>query len=708
MTLSGRRFFIVGMRAFDSPVGAICLASALMGLGGCGRAAGELRPIVLDPARTYHKPGQSVQFCKDPTHRLVLSDIIGGACAFQRVQGNYPAFGISRGNVWMRWRMEPMRAREGRWLMELAAPILDTVDVFRVHDSGQITHDTLASDTPPALRPVPHINLLFVLGSVIEGETVYVRATSRAAMNIPLFLWNERAFHSADALRTFGFGLFFGVMLVMCLYNLLLYAQIRDRAYLYYVIYILFITGFFATISGHILLVLPDAWSGRLYMIGPPVALAASAAAVLFSRRFLLLEEQLPPIYYALTAVMWLHLVGLATLPLLSSFDMILVGNVVPLMAIILIVSGALVLARRGFKPAVYFLIAWAALITGVLLFILQNLAFIPSGFSSTYGQFLGAGLESILLSLALGYRINTMKTAEKAAQQQLVTEQAIALERERKLSESFERFVPKEFLESLGKESIVNISRGDAVKKEMAVLFMDIRGFTGLSERIGPTETFEFLNRFHGIMEPVIQAHGGFIDKFIGDAIMALFPDPTRSVLAAAAMQEALSNSDIYDIQIGIGIHSGELVLGTVGSPRRLDTTVIGDTVNLASRIESINKEYGTQVIVSDSVFKLARLEPSLSLRELDALRVRGKSRPVVLYELMNVVPEAARRRREDNLDLYLTGLLAYRTGSFAQAQESFRAYMERAIEDPVVSVFLKRLDTLLRSAPPDWDGIW
>lgn len=142
-----------------------------------------------------------------------------------------------------------------------------------------------------------------------------------------------------------------------------------------------------------------------------------------------------------------------------------------------------------------------------------------------------------------------------------------------------------------------------------MAVLFTDIRGFTNFSEKLEPEKVFIFINKYLEQMEPIIQKYDGFIDKFIGDAIMALFPNENKALLAGIEMIFASSQVYLPDkstLEIGIGIHSGELILGTIGSPSRLDTTVIGDTVNLASRIENLNKEYGTKLLVSEEVIKI------------------------------------------------------------------------------------------------------
>ena len=171
--------------------------------------------------------------------------------------------------------------------------------------------------------------------------------------------------------------------------------------------------------------------------------------------------------------------------------------------------------------------------------------------------------------------------------------------EEQRAQAESFARFVPMAFLDQLGRARIVDVGLGDAVSVDATVLFSDVRGFTGISEGSGAVASFELLNAYLGRVEPAIGRHGGFVDKYVGDAIMSLFIDaPDGAVQAAVEMQHALEvfNSERagqVPLRTGIGIHAGPMMLGTVGSEGRLDTTAIGDTVNAASRLENATKEF-------------------------------------------------------------------------------------------------------------------
>src|SRR5262249_55024747 len=176
----------------------------------------------------------------------------------------------------------------------------------------------------------------------------------------------------------------------------------------------------------------------------------------------------------------------------------------------------------------------------------------------------------------------------------------------------SIERFVPQAFLSIVGKPSIVDVELGDNKQEDMSILFSDIRSFTTLSEAMTPDENFAFINDYLERMGPVIRTHNGFIDKYIGDAIMALFANADDALRAGLAMLDALAafNADRQSagqpaIAIGVGINTGSLMLGTIGERHRMDGTVISDAVNLAARVESLTKDYREPLLISEYTYQ-------------------------------------------------------------------------------------------------------
>jgi class 3 adenylate cyclase len=211
-------------------------------------------------------------------------------------------------------------------------------------------------------------------------------------------------------------------------------------------------------------------------------------------------------------------------------------------------------------------------------------------------------------------------------------------------------RFVPQSFLDHLGHTHLPDVRRGDAVERTMTVLFSDIREFTTISEGLEPSELFGLVNDYLSYVVPEIERNGGFVDKYVGDAIMALFDDPRDAVRATVACERALAryNADYPDrpsLRAGIGLHTGRLTLGTLGSEQRLSCTVIGDTVNVASRLEGLTKQYGVSPLLSaDTAVGLEKSE----IRSLDSIRVDGREEPVEVFTLKTAptppVPPAGR----------------------------------------------------------------
>ncbi|NEO76784.1 ATP-binding protein [Moorena sp. SIO4G3] len=268
------------------------------------------------------------------------------------------------------------------------------------------------------------------------------------------------------------------------------------------------------------------------------------------------------------------------------------------------------------------------------------------------------------------------------------------------KINVAYGRFVPREFLQFLERESILDVQLGDNVQKEMTVLFSDIRSFTTLSERMSPEENFNFINGYLSRVSPVIRNYNGFIDKYIGDAVMALFPDKADHALKAAIeMQKQVylynfhrHNSGYEAIAIGIGLHKGSLILGTVGESQRMDTTVIADTVNLASRLESLSKIYGAEILISKPTLTDLDNRDSYHYRCLGRVKVKGKSQPVEIFEVYDANPEDLIAFKSGTTPRFEEAVAYYVEKKFAQAQRIFEELLESNHQDRVVELYIER----------------
>ena len=275
-------------------------------------------------------------------------------------------------------------------------------------------------------------------------------------------------------------------------------------------------------------------------------------------------------------------------------------------------------------------------------------------------------------------------------------------------LLQAYSRFVPNQYLDFLQVSSVTEIQVGDHVQREMSILFADIRNFTRMSEQMTPDQTFEFINIYLAWMESAISDNNGFIDKYIGDAIMALFPgSPEDALNGGIAMLQKLKQYNLQRIQrgqipieIGIGINTGTLMLGTVGGENRMDSTVISDAVNLASRIEDLTKEYKIPLLISQHTYDrlavssadspLASL--SYQIRELDRVRVRGKSESVTIYEVFDADPFEVKVKKQETLGLFERAVAQYRLRAFDQAESLFNQCLDLNPEDQGARVYLSR----------------
>lgn len=289
------------------------------------------------------------------------------------------------------------------------------------------------------------------------------------------------------------------------------------------------------------------------------------------------------------------------------------------------------------------------------------------------------------------------------------------------RIKETFGKFLDPRIVTRL-----IGNGANEAERRNLTVFFSDIKGFTGISEQLTAGAVVNLLNSYFGAIAAVIHEHHGVIDKYIGDAVMAFWTPPfsagdshaSDACLAALAQQEAMValRAQLPEITgmrrnppklvIRMGIATGEGVVGTIGSEAARSYTVIGDTVNLASRLESTNKLYGTSIIRSEETFRLA--QQAIEARELDLITVAGKTEPVRIYEVMGRAGELNPEQSELR-DRFACGLAAYRRRDWDEAQTHFESCLGTNMEDGPTQLFLERIAQLRNTPPPaDWDAIW
>ncbi len=275
------------------------------------------------------------------------------------------------------------------------------------------------------------------------------------------------------------------------------------------------------------------------------------------------------------------------------------------------------------------------------------------------------------------------------------------------KIAAASARFVPREFLKFLKRESIVDARLGDSVQAEMTIMFADIRSFTSLSESMSPRDNFDFINSYLTRVGPVIRQYNGFIDKYLGDGIMALFPNrPEDAVQAAIEMQQQVKiynkhrqNSGYQPISIGIGLHTGTLMLGTIGEAERMESTVISDAVNLASRVEGLTKLYGVGIVAS--VQTLCRIDDPqhYKCRFLDRVQVKGKQTPVAVFEIYDGDSDTMIELKTQTQTCFEQGIFFHYQQQFAQARQMFLRVLQVNKQDKAAQFYADRCDTLMKN---------
>lgn len=278
----------------------------------------------------------------------------------------------------------------------------------------------------------------------------------------------------------------------------------------------------------------------------------------------------------------------------------------------------------------------------------------------------------------------------------------------------AYNRFVPHEFLQYLQKDNIVDVQLNDNVETQMTLLFSDIRSFTDLSEVMTPEENFRFVNDYLKVMGPIVRRNNGFIDKYIGDAIMALFESTDDAMKASVEMLQALEGYNRIHLKthkkplsIGLGLHRGNVRLGTIGESGRMDGTVISDAVNLASRIEGLTKFYGVQCLISESVYHSLSEPEGYLIRYVDKVKVKGKHVPVEIYEVFSANAPQLQAKKRITQDMFEEATRLFAVKEFARAKELFEKVLEELPEDKASKSYISRCERYTKQVLPEgWDG--
>lgn len=650
-------------------------------------------------------PGELVDSFPAKSDQLYLPDTWG-----ERTTGSY--FADGQGCASFRLLIK------GLPRMQLALSIKQINSAFQVLLNGELVHQNgevacQASEAAPdyAYQPLIFDNQADELEIILQVSNFHAR---NIGVPTVLSMGTPKAILATSSWQTMIDAFLFGVLLIIAVYHFIIFFFRRqNKSLLYFAIASLamairtLLTGEqlaygWTPTSAYFILFKIDYLT---YTIG--TIFFMSYIHSIFPREYARWQVWLltiPAIIYSVIIVFTSN----SFYPQFLSYFQLLTG-----LGLIFIVIGQIRAIYFRRENAWLFAAGFLAFVLGVANDILHysSISLTGSDNMSVLGVFIFFIAQSVLLSFRFSRAYSHIKELSNDLQQ--------SVDNQVQLNQAIKRFVPVQFLQELGKEGYSDIQLGDSTAKVMTVLFTDLRSFTKLSESLNPVQNFEFLNSYLKRMEPSIQSHGGFVDKYIGDAIMALFRDREDERSADAAVQTALSlrqellgfNQERLSagqpaIDFGIGINTGELMLGTVGSENRLDTTVIGDTVNLSSRLEALTKYFGTPILLSEYTYHALSDPHNSPLRKIDLVRVPGKEKAITIYELISQEdPEIADRKQASLLNFY-QAIDWYSQGRFKEALGIFRQILRFNPKDKVVDQYRVRCEYFIEHPPlKDWD---
>lgn len=551
---------------------------------------------------------------------------------FQTNLSDTLSFGFKSHPFWFKFTAKNQTEIAIPWILEIGYPMLDRIELFVPKEEGGYEVHIEGDEKPFYERTIFYRNFLFELQEKPNSQKdYYIRITTTSSLSFPILAWTPKNLTEKINTEQTLLGMSYGIIFIMIFYNIFILLSTKDKSYLYYILFVIFYGSFLTTLNG---VAFEYLWPNQVWWANhclPFFICGASFFGLMFGRNFLNLKVSSPKYSKWMFGLMVIAgIAGVVSLTFKYSIGIKLATALAGITVFTLLIAGVLGIFNK-YKPARYYLIAWFALILGIAAYSLKAFGLIPTNFFTHWGVQIGAVMEMFLLSLALADKINALKAEKEKAQKEL--------------NIAYGRFVPHEFLNFLDKKSILDVNLGDQVLKNMTVLFCDIRSFTTLSESMTPEENFNFINAYLGRVVPVFRKNHGIVDKFIGDGIMGLFPrEPDDAVKAGIEFLKILNEYNREralrgesPIRVGIGIHCGLLMLGTIGHQEFMQGSVISDAVNLASRIEELTKKVGATILISENVLNEIKNIQDYEMRYIGNVKVKGKTKYTKVYEIFN-----------------------------------------------------------------------
>ena len=641
--------------------------------------AENLSALTLEHGQDSIEVGRALAFYEDADGDKSI-DVIRSIdqSAWQQSETDHPVFGYTESVYWSKMRLiQSDSAIKPDWLLEIAYPHLDRVDIY-IFAGEQLVNIFRVGDHYPFFnRYINYRNFILPINFDRSEEIdIYLRVKSSSSVQMPMKLYERDAFLDRKLTELFSLGVYYGTIVVMMLYNFFLYLSFRDKIYAYYVLYLFGWIGFQLSYNG---LAFQYIWPGYPEIVDKSIPFFQSFSGLfflLFTISFLKTKRYAPVFHLILKVLIGFCLANFILIAFSTKVAIILGVASGFLLSLTGLVSGIVALLR-GYRPARFFVLAFAAFLCGLSLLAFNALGLFENDFISNYAVQIGSSLEAILLSFALGDKINleqrsynrSIKTLNSELQMTVESEQEsrrrlekseanlrlLNEELEEKVREktqqliqrnekALQRFLPPEVVDDVlsGKVTL----QEEPKREFVTVMFVDLVNFTKSAESLGAEKTGMILNEYLGKVSQTIFEHHGTIDKYLGDGIMIVFgfpaaTNPKEQVANAIAtaigilgdlrqLNAVWSAGELPTFQVRIGMHSGPVVVGSFGGQFRSDYTAIGPTVNIAARIEA--QAEADSIFLSESC---AHYISSIPLDDRGVFQLKGVSMPMQLFSI-------------------------------------------------------------------------
>jgi adenylate cyclase len=594
--------------------------------------------LTLRSDHESYEVGPFIEILEDKNGQWTIEDVTAELLLneFVRLKSRTPNLGLSESVFWFRFSVQSnLKTKSVKsWLLKIDRCGLTDCKLFiPKHSADQIQKPADWQAFGSYQTPIAHHQkgivcqpIVFPLPTITSKPTTfYLRIHNPdGGLYFPVWISTEEAVRHSSKKKTLWLGLYYGTVLALLVFNLYLYISLREPVQLYYIFYIGSVIFYFLFINGIFLDYFADV------ILHDRLNIAALGLTIFwgtyFARSFLNTKVHAKIIDKLLAAL----IVAAAGILVITPFTSIMVLNqatsLLGMMSPIFIVVSGIICWRRGFRPILFFLVAWAILCLGGLVYALTYRGTLPYSVLTFYSFQIGSCLEVVILSFALGERIRSLRHERDS------------------IRRTFGKYVSDKVCDEILSGRIPL----DGESKEVTVLISDLRDYTPLVESTPPKQLVLITNTYLEAMANTIQKHRGLILQYVGDSIQAVFGaplpvenHPEMAVNAALEMRkqlnrvnEKLKSEGFEELRHGIGIHSGKVTAANIGSPDRLSYSLSGITVNLASRIQDLNKKFGTDILVSAKT--MSQIGNEIEVENLGKTEIKGFKEALEIYKVM------------------------------------------------------------------------